>query len=71
VPWEQTRETITVLFLASSPQDQDGLRIDQEMREIQQRVRLADHRVVLRLEYAVAAQPADLGRVDRYLGLRP
>jgi hypothetical protein len=36
------------------------------MREIQQKVRLADHRDVLRLEYAVAAQPADLDRVDRY-----
>jgi hypothetical protein len=36
------------------------------MREIQQKVRLADHRDVLRLAGAVAAQPADLDRVDRY-----
>jgi hypothetical protein len=47
------------------PQDEDGLRIDQEMGEIQQKVRLADDRDGLRLEYAVAAQPADLDRVDR------
>lgn len=59
-PWHQVPETITVLFIASSPEDQDGLRIDKEMREIQQKVRLADHRDALRFEYAVAAQPADL-----------
>lgn len=59
-PWEQTPETITVLFIGSSPEDQDGLRIDKEVREIQQKVRLADHRDSLRFEYAVAAQPADL-----------
>jgi hypothetical protein len=59
-PWQQVPETITVLFIASSPEDQDGLRIDKEMREIQQRVRLADHRDALRFEYAVAAQPSDL-----------
>jgi hypothetical protein len=49
-----------VLFVASSPEDQDGLRIDKEMREIQQKVRMADHRDALKFEYAVAAQPADL-----------
>jgi hypothetical protein len=59
-PWDQTPETITVLFVASSPEDQDGLRIDKEMREIQQKVRMADHRDALRFQYAVAAQPADL-----------
>jgi hypothetical protein len=36
-PWAQTPETITVLFIASSPEDQDRLRIDREMREIQQK----------------------------------
>jgi len=59
-PWAQTPESITVLFIASSPEDQDGLRIDREMREIQQKVRMADHRDALHFEYAVAAQPADL-----------
>jgi hypothetical protein len=59
-PWDQTPETITVFFVASSPEDQDGLRIDKEMREIQQKVRMADHRDALRFQYAVAAQPADL-----------
>jgi hypothetical protein len=59
-PWGRTPEAITVLFVASSPEDQDGLRIDKEMREIQQRVRMADHRDALDFQYAVAAQPADL-----------
>jgi hypothetical protein len=59
-PWDRTPETITVLFVASSPEDQDGLRIDKEMREIQQKVRMADHRDALHFQYAVAAQPADL-----------
>ena len=59
-PWDRAPEAITVLFVASSPEDQDGLRIDKEMREIQRRVRMADHRDALRFEYAVAAQPADL-----------
>jgi len=59
-PWDRTPETITVLFVASSPEDQDTLRIDREMREIQQRVRMADHRESLRFDFGVAAQPSDL-----------
>lgn len=59
-PWDRAPETITVLFVASSPEDQDQLRIDKEMREIQQRVRMADHRESLDFEFAVAAQPSDL-----------
>ena len=59
-PWDSAPDVITVLFIASSPEDQDGLRIDREMRDIQQRVRQAEHRDALRFEYAVAAQPADL-----------
>jgi hypothetical protein len=49
-----------VLFVASSPQDQDGLRIDKEMREIQQKVRMAGDCDAVDFQYAVAAQPADL-----------
>lgn len=59
-PWELAPETISVLFIASSPEDQHPLRIDREMREIQQTVRAADFRESLHFDYAVAAQPADL-----------
>lgn len=59
-PWQQVPEAITVLFIASSPEDQQGLRIDREMREVQQKVRSADHRDSLHFEFAVAAQAADL-----------
>ncbi|MEO6504281.1 MAG: CHAT domain-containing protein [Jatrophihabitantaceae bacterium] len=59
-PWEHVPDVITVLFIASSPEDQHGLRIDREMRDIQMRVRQAEHRDALRFEYAVAAQPTDL-----------
>jgi len=51
---------IVVLFIASSPEDQDVLRIDREVRAIQEKVRSADHRDSIRFEYAVAAQPGDL-----------
>lgn len=59
-PWDRAPETITVLFVASSPTDQKPLRIDKEMREVQQRVRMADHHESLTFDYAVAAQPSDL-----------
>ena len=59
-PWHVVPETITVLFISASPEDQDSLRIDREMREIQQRVRAAEHRDALKFAFAVAAQPADL-----------
>lgn len=59
-PWDRAPETITVLFVASSPEDQNPLRIDKEMREIQLRVRMANHRESLHFEFAVAAQPSDL-----------
>lgn len=59
-PWDTAPETISVLFVAASPEDQNPLRIDKEMREVQQRVRMADHRESLHFHYAVAAQPSDL-----------
>jgi hypothetical protein len=59
-PWDRAPATIKVLFVASSPDDQDQLRIDKEMRKIQQQVRMADHRESLAFEFAVAAQPSDL-----------
>ena len=49
-----------MLFISASPEAQDNLRIDREMREMQYRVRAAEHRDALRFAFAVAAQPADL-----------
>lgn len=51
---------ITVLFWASSPEDQAQLRLDKEMREIEKRVRMSDHRESIRFEYRVARQLGDL-----------
>lgn len=51
---------ITVLFLASSPQDQAPLRLDRETREIQKRVRAAEHRESIWFEWRLARQLVDL-----------
>lgn len=51
---------ITVLFLASSPQDQTPLRLDRETREIQKRVRAAEHRDSIWFEWRLARQLIDL-----------
>lgn len=59
-PWDRSPETITVLFITASPEDQSALRIDKEMREIQQRVQASVFRDVIRFEHAMATQVADL-----------
>jgi hypothetical protein len=51
---------ITVLFLASSPENLEPLRIDKEAREIQQRLRSTDYRDSIRFETRMARQLADL-----------
>jgi myosin heavy subunit len=51
---------VTVLFLASSPEDQDVLRLDRETREIQKRLRTADFRDSIWIEWRLARQVADL-----------
>jgi CHAT domain-containing protein len=51
---------ITVLFLAASPEDEDALRLDQETREIQQRVRASEHRDSISFAWKLARQLPDL-----------
>lgn len=51
---------ITVLFLASSPEDEAQLRLDQEIREIEIRLRATEHRESIRFVPKVARQLTDL-----------
>jgi hypothetical protein len=59
-PWLAAPAAITVLFVAASPEDQTPLRLDQEVREIQQRVRASDYRDAVRFEYRLATRTTDL-----------
>jgi hypothetical protein len=51
---------ITVLFLASSPQNEIPLRLDKETREIQKRMRESEHRDSIFVEWRLARQLGDL-----------
>jgi hypothetical protein len=51
---------ITVLFLASSPEDEAQLRLDKEIREIEQRLRQTEYRDSIRFVPKVARQLTDL-----------
>jgi hypothetical protein len=51
---------ITVLFLASSPEDQTQLRLDRETREIQRRIRSSEYRDSIWFEWRLARQLVDL-----------
>lgn len=53
-------EKLTVLFISSSPEDQEQLRVDKEVREILQRLRASDHRDAVRFEWRPATQVQDL-----------
>ncbi|HBG31078.1 MAG TPA: hypothetical protein DDW98_10670 [Gammaproteobacteria bacterium] len=57
---ENPPEVITVLFLASNPLDENSLRLDEEARAIQQRLRLSQHRDSVRFETRWAVRPADV-----------
>jgi hypothetical protein len=51
---------VTVLFLASSPEDQQALRLDKETREIQKQVRAAEYRDSIWFEWRLARRVTDL-----------
>lgn len=51
---------ITVLFLASSPEDEKPLRLDKETRSIQKRMRAAEYRDSIFIEWRLARQVTDL-----------
>jgi CHAT domain len=59
-PWAQSPEEVAVLFIAASPEDQQPLRLDKEVREIQQRVRMSDYREAVEFHWKPATQVADL-----------
>jgi len=52
--------TIKVLFLATSPEDQARLRLDHEVREIQEKIRATEHRESLELHWRPAVRTTDL-----------
>lgn len=47
-------------FIAASPEDQKPLRLDREVREIQQRVRASEHRDSVQFEMRLATQLGDI-----------
>ena len=60
VKFEDLPEQITVLFIASNPTDQTQLRLDEEIREIQKKIRESDYRESINLESVWATRPTDL-----------
>ena len=59
-PWATAPEAIRVLFIAASPEDQNPLRLDKEVREIQRRMRESEHRDSVTFEVRLATQTTDL-----------
>lgn len=53
-------EEITVLFFASNPLDQKQLRLDEEVRDIQEMIRKTKHRDSVNLESCWAVRPGDI-----------
>ena len=53
-------ETITILFLAANPIDTPQLRLDEEARSIQEKIRLSDHRDSIRFESRWATRASDI-----------
>ncbi|WP_435947458.1 CHAT domain-containing protein [Dryocola sp. BD586] len=51
---------ITVLFLASNPQDQGQLRLDEEVRSIKEMITKSRHRDAVKLESCWAVRPGDI-----------
>lgn len=52
--------TITVLFLAANPTDGTQLRLDEEARMIQDRIRKSEHRDAVKFETRWAVRPLDI-----------
>lgn len=57
---QATPLTIKILFLAANPIDQAGLRLDEEVRQVGLRLRLATYRDRIELKPHLAARPGDL-----------
>ena len=59
-PWEQVPERISVLFLTGEPDGMSRLRLDREIREVQEQVRRSEHRDAIVFEYRLAARITDM-----------
>ena len=59
-PWENVLERITVLILTAEPDGEDRLRIDRELREIQEQVRSSELRDSITFEHRHAVRFGDL-----------
>lgn len=59
-PWAAAPEAVTVLFVSAAPLDQQRLRLEAEVREIHQRVRMSEFGDSVRFTWAPAARPGDL-----------
>jgi len=62
-PAETVSSTINILFLAADPTDTCRLRLDEEFREIQEKIKLAQLRDCFRLELPqLSVRPADISQ---------
>lgn len=52
--------TITVLFMGASPTNAEQLRLDEEARSIQEKIRLSDYRDSIKFESRWATRPSDV-----------
>ena len=57
---KQVPEKITVLFFATNPKNTEQLRLDEEVRSIQEMIRKSEHRDVISFESRWAVRPLDI-----------
>jgi hypothetical protein len=55
-----SRQNIKVIFFAANPVDQKQLRLDEEIRDINEKIRLSEHRSSIQLVSRWAVRPTDL-----------
>lgn len=60
VDFAKLPEKITVLFIASNPEDQNKLKLEEEIRAITQKIRASEYRDSVELKSAWAVRPLDL-----------
>jgi hypothetical protein len=59
-PWEELPQKVTVLFITAEAEGVPHLRVDKEIREIQEKVRASELRESIAFEYRPAARVTDL-----------
>jgi hypothetical protein len=66
-PQPQPQKKITILFLAANPKDSNPLRLGEEVRNIEEQLRLSQHRETFNLEQQWAVRTTDiLAAMRRY-----